>query len=160
MFAALINNTIVYSERQSRGNGITSMIVPFESLITDYGVLIPTSTVSWNILDLIEGRDPATMCSGWLIDQNGVVREVVTDRFNRIVRRLPAGAGVFYVRSDSLDVENLILAAHDISGGDVDKFIAAIYRALAIPKDTIKTISISQVRRKVARRKFKAIEIP
>jgi len=162
MIAFLVGNTITYCQRLCRANNIPALVVSERTLFTEYGYLIPTTTISWNVVDALDGYPQTSAAHCWFVDNRGIVREVfMGDKsagYRHLIRRIPSGPGAFYYRCDDVDFEKVILAAYDIAGDSVEGIIQAIRKAMPISELSFHTATITDIQKKLARKKIKPLQ--
>ena len=169
MISILMGNLIAYPKQLLRLYQLPCGTTTRNTLITDYGFIVPNSINAWCMLDTLEGYDHGTnrthssMC--WFVDKEGVVRDLFMGSGiagQKTVRRLPTGPGAFYVRSDDPEVERSAVAAYSLYKDNLPKIIEALSKVYPIPEDTFDIISIGDIQKllRSKRKQYKKLALP
>lgn len=117
----VVDNRIAFVQGESRPNGMV-IPMPIASLVTKYGVLIPTSQHFANFLDyraagLADGISHASKWLTALVDSDGVLRDYYIDGEKTYLEqnRVTTGPGIRLCRGQWLTCEEQGMAALNLA---------------------------------------------
>lgn len=118
-FAMVKDTTVTFTCQPSKPNGLVDNI-PFETLFSEYGLIVPQFNGSLALLDYFEtGVYSAESLGGGLVamvvtPSGKVYQYFALNNFGIRRCRIATGKGAFYVRGEEACIEELVHMAHHI----------------------------------------------